>query len=231
MKEPLYIQIKKDINSKIVQHEWEIDSQIPTEIELMNTYNVGRETVRKAVAMLVQEGSLYRKRGVGTFVRRNSPSLTLEPLISLSALMRTMGHEETSEVVEIDTKIVDEKINEITKIPIGKKVLYIKRKRFTDNMVIAIEESYFIWDTDVEGYDFSGSITNFLLGYRGVKLEKLEQVFKKKKPTPEQKEMLSITDDQNVIELLRWTYVEDIPYVYFYVNLTILSKVYQLTFF
>lgn len=231
MKEPLYIQVKKDITSKIMQHEWKIDSQIPTELDLMDMHKVGRETVRKAVAMLVQEGMLYRKRGIGTFVRRNSPSLTLEPLISLSALMRTMGHDETSEIVGMNKLTVNESINEITKIPIGEKVLYIKRKRFIDNMVIAIEDSYFIWDVDVESYDFSNSITNFLIGNRGVKLEKLEQIFKKIQPTAKQREMLSITDDQSVIELLRWTYVEDVPHVYFYVNLTILSKIYQLTFF
>ena len=75
MKEPLYINIKNDINAKIVEQIWSIDSRIPTELELMDMYNAGRETVRKAVAMLVQEGVLYRKRGIGTFVRRNSPSL------------------------------------------------------------------------------------------------------------------------------------------------------------
>ncbi len=231
MKEPLYIRIKNDINEKILGHIWDIDSQIPTEPELMEMYKAGRETVRKAVALLVQEGVLYRKRGIGTFVRRNSPSLTLEPLISLSALMRTMGHDERSEVICTEKKTVDKKTSEKTKIPLGTEIIYIKRKRFIDDLVIAVEESFFIWDSDVGSYDFSESITNFLLGYRKVNLDKLEQVFTKVKPTDAQKKMLSIDDDQNVIVLERWTYVENVPYVYFYVNLTILSKIYQLTFF
>ncbi len=48
------------LQKNITNKSWEIDSQIPTEPELMEMYNVGRETVRKAVAMLVQEGILYR---------------------------------------------------------------------------------------------------------------------------------------------------------------------------
>lgn len=231
MREPLYIKIKSDITSKIMKHEWHTDNQIPTEPELMTMYKAGRETVRKAVAMLVQEGILYRKRGIGTFVRRNSPSLTLEPLISLSALMRTMGHDESSEIIVNKVLIADKKISELTKIPEGEKVQYFKRKRLTDNIVIAVEESYFIWDSDVETYDFSESITNFLLGVRDVNLERLEQVFTKKKPSEEQKKILAISDDQNIIELERWTYVEGSPHVYFYVNVSILSKIYQLTFF
>lgn len=231
MKEPLYIQVKKDITDNIMQGHWKIDSQIPTEMELMDMYRVGRETVRKSVAMLVQEGILYRKRGIGTFVRRNSPSLTLEPLISLSALFRTMGHEENSEIVEKNKIKVNKKISELTKIPLDSDILYIKRKRYIDKTIIAVEESYFIWDEDTDKYDFTESITNFLIGYRKVSLEKLEQVFKKKKPTEEQKKLLSIENDQNVIELERWTYIEDVPHVYFYVNITILSNIYELTFF
>jgi len=157
MREPIYIKIKNDINAKIAEQLWRIDSQIPTEPELMDMYKAGRETVRKAVAMLVQEGVLYRKRGIGTFVRRNSPSLTLEPLISLSALMRTMGHEERSEIISIGKKTVDAKINKKTKIPVGTEVININRKRLIDNIVIAVEESFFLWDDDVSEYDFSES--------------------------------------------------------------------------
>ncbi len=76
--------------------------------------------------------------------------------------MRTMGHDETSQIVEAARKTVDSKISKITKIPIGSEIYYIKRKRYVDNMIIAIEESYFIYDDDVESYDFTESITNFL---------------------------------------------------------------------
>jgi len=42
--------------------------KLPTEFELMEKFNVSRETVRKAIRRLVVEGLVYRKPGVGTFV-------------------------------------------------------------------------------------------------------------------------------------------------------------------
>ena len=65
---PLYRQLKDILLGKITTGEWSVDSQIPTEEELVATYKVSRSTVRSAIAELTRQGLLYRKRGVGTFV-------------------------------------------------------------------------------------------------------------------------------------------------------------------
>ena len=60
---PLYIQLKDLIIEKIRNGEWEINSQIATEKELMKKYNVGRTTVREAISVLVNKGYIYKKKG------------------------------------------------------------------------------------------------------------------------------------------------------------------------
>lgn len=50
----------------------------------MEEYNLGRATVREAISLLVHEGYLYKKQGIGTFVARKQPSLGFEPIISLA---------------------------------------------------------------------------------------------------------------------------------------------------
>lgn len=47
---------------------WEVGSQIPTIIELANSYDVARETVRQALGMLAEDGLIRRLRAKGTFV-------------------------------------------------------------------------------------------------------------------------------------------------------------------
>ncbi len=47
---------------------WEVGSQIPTVVELAQTYDVARETVRQALGMLADEGLIRRYRAKGTFV-------------------------------------------------------------------------------------------------------------------------------------------------------------------
>jgi GntR family transcriptional regulator len=47
---------------------WEVGSQIPTIVELANSYDVARETVRQALGMLAADGLIRRLRAKGTFV-------------------------------------------------------------------------------------------------------------------------------------------------------------------
>jgi len=47
---------------------WEVGSQIPTVIELAESYDVARETVRQALGMLAADGLIRRFRAKGTFV-------------------------------------------------------------------------------------------------------------------------------------------------------------------
>ncbi|MCX8026537.1 MAG: GntR family transcriptional regulator [Thermodesulfovibrionales bacterium] len=64
----LYVQLIDIIKEKIKKGEWAINSMIPTEDELCNTFSVSKTTVRLAVSELVREGLLKRLQGKGTFV-------------------------------------------------------------------------------------------------------------------------------------------------------------------
>lgn len=64
---PLWAQVRDDLVARI--DEGELSGRLPSEFDLANDYAVGRDTVRHAVAELVQDGTLTVVRGVGTFVR------------------------------------------------------------------------------------------------------------------------------------------------------------------
>ena len=67
---PLYEQVKEAIKLKIEQKEWKENTRVPSETELMKIYEVSRVTVRNALALLVDEGYLEKKQGIGTFVSK-----------------------------------------------------------------------------------------------------------------------------------------------------------------
>jgi len=66
----LYYQILEYLKDKIESCEWEQGTQIPTEAILAEHFKVSRATVRRAISELVNNGSLIRKQGTGTFVAR-----------------------------------------------------------------------------------------------------------------------------------------------------------------
>lgn len=65
--EPLYVQIRKDIEQKILNGEIKIGDKLMSETEMLHYYNVGRVTVRAALSELVSEGCLKKEQGLGTF--------------------------------------------------------------------------------------------------------------------------------------------------------------------
>ncbi|HBH6732297.1 TPA: GntR family transcriptional regulator, partial [Enterococcus faecium] len=68
---PLYLQLKEILKNKINTGEYPENTKIPAESELIESYEVSRITVRKAVEELVEEGYLLKKQGKGTFVNRH----------------------------------------------------------------------------------------------------------------------------------------------------------------
>lgn len=65
---PLYLQLKDLIIKKIEDNEYPPNTQIPSEQDLCQRYDISRPTVRQAVSELTNSGYLYKEKGKGTFV-------------------------------------------------------------------------------------------------------------------------------------------------------------------
>ena len=65
---PLYQQVMDDLKGEIARGVYASGSRIPSEMELVKYYGVGRITVRRAVEELSRAGYLNRQQGRGTFV-------------------------------------------------------------------------------------------------------------------------------------------------------------------
>src|SRR5436853_6949312 len=65
---PMYYQIMNQLREKIAAGEYAVDSALPPERELVETYQVSRMTIRQAISELVNEGILDRCSGISTFV-------------------------------------------------------------------------------------------------------------------------------------------------------------------
>lgn len=69
MDKPLYQQIASDLKEQISSGILALDSQVPTEKELSDTYKVSRITSKRALSELEQAGLIYRVQGKGSFVK------------------------------------------------------------------------------------------------------------------------------------------------------------------
>lgn len=65
---PIYIQISEGIEDAILSGAFPEESQIPSITEFSVTYRINPATALKGINILVDEGIIYKKRGVGMFV-------------------------------------------------------------------------------------------------------------------------------------------------------------------
>ena len=64
----IFIQIKELIEDEIVKGQLKEHDQIPSTNQMVHFYKVNHITISKGIGMLVDEGVIYKKRGVGMFV-------------------------------------------------------------------------------------------------------------------------------------------------------------------
>lgn len=65
--EPLYRQIKRDIEEQILNGTIKIGDKLMSETEMLKYYSCGRTTIRNALSELVLSGCLKKEQGFGTF--------------------------------------------------------------------------------------------------------------------------------------------------------------------
>ena len=66
--QPIYIQLAEAIEDDVLKGIMAEDTQIPSTTEISVALKINPATARKGVNLLVDEGILYKKRGVGMFV-------------------------------------------------------------------------------------------------------------------------------------------------------------------
>ena len=75
---PIFIQIAQGIEDGIISGIFVEESQVPSTTEISTTYKVNPATVLKGMNLLVDEGILYKKRGIGMFVAKDATNKLME---------------------------------------------------------------------------------------------------------------------------------------------------------
>ncbi|MFP3358141.1 GntR family transcriptional regulator [Planococcus citreus] len=75
---PLFLQIRELIEDQIVNDQLKEGDQAPSTNQLVNFYKINHATVSKGITQLVDEGILYKKRGIGMFVAEGAKNTLVQ---------------------------------------------------------------------------------------------------------------------------------------------------------
>lgn len=65
----IWLAVKSDIEAKIITGKYAVGHKIPTIVELMEQYNIGKTTAQKIINALYNDGIIVKKVGIGCFVK------------------------------------------------------------------------------------------------------------------------------------------------------------------
>ncbi|WBW97400.1 GntR family transcriptional regulator [Oceanirhabdus sp. W0125-5] len=223
---PLYIQVKDEILSKIHDEVWKVEEKIPTEKELMKNYKVGRATIREAISMLVNEGYLEKRQGIGTFVCRRDPHLGFEPFISLALSLNIRGLKHNNKIIQNDKiklsfeEQIDMKWHE-------DQAYYIERERFVEDKLIGIEKFYFDceFQEEIQGENVADSLGKIIVEKLKVPIKRVIQDIIYRDSTMEEARRLGYSNKIKIMSMIRWIYIEGREEPFQYMELIIPSKI------
>ncbi len=139
---PLYTQIRKSLRDDIVNKVLIPGQKIPSEDELAVKFGVSRMTVRQGIADLIDEGLLYRRHGVGTFVAQPHFERDHSRLTSFVESAKEDGIDLDIRVLIADILPAKLKVAQSLSLQEGELVVRVKTLRFVEETPITVHDSY-----------------------------------------------------------------------------------------
>jgi GntR family transcriptional regulator len=139
---PLYIQIQEDIYEQVRSGMLAPGARVPSEIDLVNRFQVSRMTARRALDDLVNRGVLFRQQGKGTFVADDVVTYGLSTMLSFSGTLRARGYAVSTRVLAQDVIPATPEAASKLKLAAEGKVALVRRLRFVNDCPAAIHTSF-----------------------------------------------------------------------------------------
>ncbi|MCC0782182.1 GntR family transcriptional regulator [Clostridioides sp. ES-S-0108-01] len=139
----IYLDLEKDIRNNV----YAIGELLPTEVKLAQKYQVSRETIRKAQALLLEKGFIQKKQGKGAIVLDiNKFEIEGAGLISFDELQRNKNLDTEIDVLKNKKEIMPLEICKKLDIDTKTKVISVERLRKINGEAVILDKDYFIFE-------------------------------------------------------------------------------------
>ena len=143
---PLVAQTAAAIRARIEAGRWHVGEQLPAEPQLATELGISRGTLRESVRMLISNGLLDRRHGVGTFVARvPRPSIDrgIDELFGATDAIAQMGYRPALGACSVELVAAPDVVARELRLRRRTEVCFIERVRLADNRPVVLCHDYF----------------------------------------------------------------------------------------
>ena len=144
-----YDHIYTQLRNRIESGTYPYQDLLASEHTLIKEFDCSRNTVRRAIGRLVDEGYVQSIHGKGVQViyqPQEQSEFFLSNIESMKEAVARNKKSYTTQVVCFAELTVDEKIQVRTTFPLGEQIYYIQRVRYIDGEALIIDHNYFLKD-------------------------------------------------------------------------------------
>lgn len=217
---PVYLQVANQIKEDIKEQKLQAGDMIPSDRSYCESLGVSHMTVKKAVDLLVNEGLVIRKKGVGTFISEPKIVQSLFTLSGFTGDNSEKGRKTCSQVLRFEVEEASSKLREKLGLSEGDRVINLKRLRMINNEPVALEDAYISYECKkyrkLLDHNFEKeSLYHVLVNECGVELGLGEETIEVSSATDEISQSLGVALGKPMFYLSRITYSkEKVPVEY-----------------
>ncbi|MGP6140340.1 MULTISPECIES: trehalose operon repressor [unclassified Jeotgalibaca] len=207
-----FYDIYLDLRCKIEKFEYATGSLLPSETALSEIYGVSRETTRKALALLLENGYIQKKQGKGSIVldiqRFNFP---VSGLTSFKEIQEAQNMESETIVIKNKREKISEFLSETLNLPANQEVISLLRLRKISGEVIILDKDYLLAEIveAVPSEAAENSLYDYLEGELGLNIAYAKKVFVVEPATLEDRKLMKLDNDTHVVAVKSEVYLED----------------------
>lgn len=139
-------QVAAVLRTGIQAGRWRVGARLPNEPQLASELGVSRGTLREAIRLLVADGLLVRRHGVGTFVVRTpAPAIDhgIDELFSFARAMAERGYLPSTRRCLVAIETPSRTVAEALRLSPPARVCRVQRVRLADGQPVILSDDYF----------------------------------------------------------------------------------------
>lgn len=212
MKESKYVTIYKEWKEKIESGQIAEGERLPTESSLMESHQVSRDTVRKSLNLLEQNGYIQRGRGRASLVMpKQRYTFPLSEIASFQEVNKLSNAHAETEVVNLDILQDSHKIKKIFQQSVNGEVYELIRVRRMKDEAVILDKDYFVRDVvpRLPLNECKVSVYRYLEEELGLQISYAVKEITVQKANAEDYELLDMGDYNMVVVVKSHTYLEN----------------------
>ncbi len=207
-----YLMIYNELAQKIKNGDYKTNDLLPSESQLMKIYNVSRDTIRKSLNILTQEGYIQKAQGKGSFVLdMNRFTFPVSGVVSFKEIGKKLGKSFETDVKKLECIVPESYIGKELNLDKNEKVWKIFRTRKIGLESIILDKDYILekFVNNLTCEICKNSLYEYIEDTLNLKIAYAKKQITVEKCTKEDEKYLDLNGYNMVVVVRSYTYLDD----------------------